>query len=114
MLKTGCPKIDFRGLHAASAWVHWIWVLLQPNTPKRNRMQGLRALCAAQRWCLDPPAGELSKRYLQNLTYISTSSEVWLQTAEKQHCILIGRLLAGAPEVHPSVQGIQMFEDTRT
>ena len=66
MLKTGCQKIDFRGLHAASAWVHWIWVLLQPNTPKRNRMQGLRVLCAAQR--MQVVLRSTSKRYPQNLT----------------------------------------------
>lgn len=66
MLKTGCPKIDFRGLHAASAWVHWIWVLLQPNIPKGNRMQGLQALCAAQR--MQVVLRSTSKRYLQNLT----------------------------------------------
>ena len=66
MLKTGCQKIESWGLHAASAWVHWIWVLLQPNIPKGNRMQGLQALCAAQR--MQVVLRSTSKRYLQNLT----------------------------------------------
>ena len=66
MLKTGCQKIESWGLHAASAWVHWIWVLLQPNIPKGNRMQGLQALCAAQR--MQVVLRSTSKRYPQNLT----------------------------------------------